>query len=62
MVANASSGQIHLRLGDDSKRIDRYIEHLKKTIGVNLSRADAVRALLERGLSEFETETKSKKS
>lgn len=47
-------GQIHIRLGDDTKRVDQYAEHMKQTTGLDLSRSDAVRSLIMRALAAFE--------
>lgn len=62
MATDSGAGQIHLRLGDDAKRVDRYIEHMKKTTKLEFTRADAVRSLLMQALEAFEAEAKGRKS
>lgn len=54
-------GQIHLRLGEDIKLVDRYVAHIRETTGAELSRAEAACALIRRGFSAHETEQKGKK-
>jgi hypothetical protein len=53
-------GQVHIRLGDDAKRVDRYIEHMRQSTGLDLSRAEAVRSLLVKALSTFEEDAGKK--
>jgi hypothetical protein len=56
-------GQVRIRLGDNAKRVDRYISHLKKLTGIDHSRVDAVWSLVELGLAAFEAdEARGKKS
>jgi hypothetical protein len=46
----ATEDQVHLRLGEDVKRVDLYAEYMKHITGIEFTRADAVRSLINRAL------------
>ena len=57
MMAAAHQNQLILKIDDDlMARIQRFTEHLmaSQPAGIKLSRTDAVRVLLHKGLDAFE--------
>jgi len=49
--------QVHLRLSEEvSKQVDRYARFVKEATGVEVSRTDAVMALVRRGIVAWDAD------